>query len=78
MAQGDRASDLASFWMIFPELEERTRAVSASQTVSAATWRRARGWAVFYSVMLLDAGLVDDPRMVGIARRTLANVLEGP
>ncbi len=78
MAQGDRASDLAAVWMVLPDISARRRAMAACPGVSAATWRRARGWAVFYGVMLLDAGLVDDPRMVAIATRTFGNIVVGP
>ena len=78
MAQGDRASDLAAIWMLFSAVETRRQALAACSTVSGATWRRARGWAVFYGVMLLDAGLVDDPRMTAIARRIFARVIAGP
>ncbi len=78
MAQGDRASDLAAVWMVFPGAEARRRAMIACGPVSEATWRRARGWAVLYGLMLLDSGLVDDPRMAAIARATFARLIEGP
>lgn len=78
MAQGDRASDLSAIWMLLPEREARQRAITACHSVSAATWRRARGWAVLYGVMLLDAGLVDDPRMAAIAEKTFNRLIEGP
>lgn len=78
MAQGDRASDLAAVWMLLPSAEARRRAMAACGDVSADTWRRARGWAVLYGAMLLDAGLADDPRMALIAERTFARLIEGP
>jgi len=78
MAQGDRASDLAAVWMLLPAAETRARAMAALPEVSAATWRRARGWAVLYGLMLLDAGLVDDPRMAAIGAATLARLEDGP
>jgi hypothetical protein len=43
-----------------------------------ATWRRARGWALLFAVILLGAGLVDDARMTAIAERTIARLWEGP
>jgi hypothetical protein len=46
--------------------------------VTAATWARARGWAAFFGVLLLDVGLRDDPRMEAIARRTLQRLADGP
>lgn len=78
MAQGDRASDLAAIWMVLPGAEARRRAMAACGAVSEATWRRARGWAVLYGLMLLNSGLVDDPRMAAIARATFARLIEGP
>ena len=78
MARGDRASDLAAVWMLLPQLESRRHAMAGCRSVSAATWRRARGWALLYSVIFLDTGLVDDARMVAIAERTLSRLWEGP
>ncbi len=78
VAQGDRASDLAGIWMLFADIEARRRAMAACRTVSHDTWRRARGWAVLYGVMLRDAGLADDPRMAAIGAATLERVVAGP
>ena len=78
MASGDRASDLAAVWMLLPQIESRKRAIAGCRSVSAATWRRAKGWALLYSVILLNAGLVDDPRMAAIAERTMSRLWEGP
>lgn len=78
LAGGDRACDLAAVWMLLPQLESRRRAIAACRTVSDATWRRARGWALLFAVILLSAGLVDDARMTAIAERTIARLWEGP
>jgi aminoglycoside phosphotransferase (APT) family kinase protein len=78
MARGDRASDLAGVWMLLPDRSARERCLSALPDVSAATWRRARGWAVLYGAMLMDAGLVDDPRMAAIATATFERLRVGP
>lgn len=75
LAQGDRASDLAAVWMVLPSAEARRAAMIACGAVSEATWRRARGWAALYGVMLLDAGLADDPRMAAIARATFERLI---
>ena len=77
MARGDRASDLAAVWMVLPGRDARRRCMAACGDVSEATWRRARGWAALYGLMLLDAGLTDDPHMAAIARATFARLLEG-
>ena len=78
LARGDRASDLASIWMLLPELASRKRAMAACRSVSDATWCRARGWALLFAVILLNSGLVDDARMVAIAERTIRRLWEGP
>jgi aminoglycoside phosphotransferase (APT) family kinase protein len=78
LARGDRASDLAAIWMLLPELASRKRAMAACRSVSDATWRRARGWALLFAVILLSSGLVDDARMVAIAERTIGRLWEGP
>lgn len=75
---GDRACDLAAVWMLLPQLESRRRAIAACREVSDTTWRRARGWALLFAVILLSAGLVDDARMSAIAERTIARLWEGP
>jgi aminoglycoside phosphotransferase (APT) family kinase protein len=78
VAQGDRATDLASVWMLLSETSARERAVAALPEVSSATWLRARGWAVFFGVVLLDTGLVNEPRQAQLGRRILAQVAAGP
>jgi len=78
MAQGDCACDLSAIWMLLPDLEARQMAMIACRSVSAATWRRARGWAVWYGVMLLDAGLVDDPGMAAMAETIFRRLIDGP
>jgi len=78
LACGDRACDLAAVWMLLPQLESRKRAIAACPSVSEATWRRARGWALLFAVILLSSGLIDDARMVAIAERTIARLWEGP
>ncbi len=78
MARGDAATDLAALWMLLPQLQARRDAMATLASVSPPTWDRARGWALLFAAILLDAGLHDDARMAVIAERTLHNVLEGP
>lgn len=78
MARGDRASDLACVWLLLDAAAARAEAVAALPEVSAATWSRARGWAILYVVMLLEAGLENDPAMAAMARSTQARLLAGP
>jgi hypothetical protein len=46
--------------------------------VSSATWARAKGWAVLYAAIFLDAALESDPGMVAMAKRTLERLKQGP
>lgn len=73
---GDPATDLASLWTLLPSAASRADARAAYGGVSAATWARAKGWAISFAVTLIEAGLVNDPRMTEIGVRTLARVQE--
>lgn len=68
MGLRDPATDLAAAWMLF---EEQTDFRAAYGPVSAATWERARGWAIHLGVMLIDSGDQDDPEWAEVGRRTL-------
>lgn len=71
MCRGDRASDLASLWMLLPDASARHAAMATYDT-TAATWARAAGWAVYYGVMLADSGRINDPRLLAMGEKTLA------
>lgn len=73
MAQGDRATDLAATWMLLPQRDSRARVMAACRSVSTDTWRRARGWALLQSVVVLEAG---DPALAAVAERTMRRLLE--
>ena len=76
ITSGDRATDLASIWMLFADPRPRQAAVAAYADLSEATLLRAKGWAVLFGVMLLDTGLVDNPRNAAIGERALRRVAE--
>jgi len=76
ISSGDRATDLASIWMVFPDLQARRAVIAALPHISEATWQRARGWAILFAVLLLDTGLVNEPRHADIGRRALKNLSE--
>jgi aminoglycoside phosphotransferase (APT) family kinase protein len=78
MTRGDRATDLATLWMNLGDRQTRENARRACTGVSDATWRRAKGWAVFYGVTLGTSGLAGDARHAVMARRTLERVVSGP
>ncbi|MFT7618478.1 MAG: aminoglycoside phosphotransferase (APT) family kinase protein [Planctomycetota bacterium] len=58
---GDVAIDLASIWMLFDDEEARSICLREYDVQGEHTITRALGWAVFYGVLLLDSGLVDNP-----------------
>ncbi len=74
LAAGDRATDLASIWMLLGTRRARERAIASAGGVDAATVARARGWAVLFGAVLLDTGLVDHPAHAEIGRSTLERV----
>jgi aminoglycoside phosphotransferase (APT) family kinase protein len=75
MAQGDRATDLAAVWILFPDRESRKAIVAACKSVSPDTWQRARGWALLLALVVLEAG---DPVHAAGAERTMQSLLNGP
>ncbi len=76
LAAGDCATDLAAIWMLFEAPEARRAALEAYGPPSAATVRRAEGWAIFFGSVLLETGLRDNPRFARIGEHTLRRVLE--
>lgn len=78
MTAADRAVDLASIWMLLDDAKARADAMEAVDSVTQATWIRAKGRAIFFGVFLLDSGLIDNPRHAEMGRRTLLRLAEGP
>ena len=68
------ATDLAAIWMLFAEPHARQAALAAYGDLSEATLRRAQGWAVVFGVVLLETGLVDNPRHAAIGQQTLRHL----
>ncbi len=72
---GDPATDLAVAWMLSPTAVPVVREAYGDEDPSL--WRRARAWALHFSlVYLLNSD--DNPTMRGIGERTLQAVLEDP
>ncbi|MFP3466582.1 aminoglycoside phosphotransferase family protein [Leifsonia sp. SIMBA_070] len=69
VTSGDPATDLATAWLTFDggAREEFRRALPGHD---AATWRRARGWAVVMASALATSS-DDNPRMAALARHAL-------
>ena len=76
ITSGDIATDLASIWMLFSEQDARQQAIAKYANISQATRQRALGWAILFGVILLDTGLVDNPRHAIIGEKTLRRVSE--
>jgi aminoglycoside phosphotransferase (APT) family kinase protein len=74
ITSGDRATDLAVAWMLFPA-EARSVFREAAGALDAATWARSRAWAIALSLAYL-VGSADNPMMHDIGIRTLAAALE--
>jgi aminoglycoside phosphotransferase (APT) family kinase protein len=75
ITSGDCATDLAAIWMLFAEARVRDDALAAYGVVSNATMLRAKGWAVLFGVLLLDTGLVDNPRNERLGERILRRIV---
>lgn len=75
VTSGDVATDLASIWMLLADAKAREECL-AGYRPSAALLARAKGWAVFFGVILLDTGLVDHPRHAAMGEATLRRVEE--
>lgn len=76
LTAGDPAVDLAVAWSLFGAAGRArfVAAVEAAHPRDAATWRRARGWALSFATALL-ARSDDDPVYRALGRRTLSAVL---
>lgn len=71
LATGDRATDLAAFWYLFPEPHLRQFAIETYGEISEATSARAKGWAILFGVVLLDSGLVAHVQHAAIGQKIL-------
>jgi aminoglycoside phosphotransferase (APT) family kinase protein len=71
---GDPASDLQIAWTYF-DGDDR-RAFRDAVGLDAATWRRARGWALWKALVTLAGMSSPDPE--GVQRRNLDRILDDP
>ena len=71
---GDPATDLASLWILF-EPHAHAGFWDAYGTVSPATHERARGWALFFGIMLFDSAVDNDHLFAETGRQTLQRAL---
>ncbi len=75
MCTGDPATDLASAWALFDDHEARTNVLNA-YGASQATISRAKGWAIFFGVLLLHTGLNDTPRHAAMGEAVLRRLAQ--
>jgi len=75
MTSGDGSTDLAAIWMLFNDHRARRRVLDAYDPPKTMILR-ARGWAVFFGVVLLDSGLVDHPGHAAMGEATLRRLTE--
>jgi aminoglycoside phosphotransferase (APT) family kinase protein len=75
MTAGDPAADLGAAWLLFP-VRAHPGIWAAYGQVTEHTMARARGWAVFFGMALLTAGLPGDPALAEIGRGTLERVAQ--
>lgn len=76
ITQGDIATDLAAIWMLFSQPDVRKQVIAEYGNISEATLQRAKGWAVIFGVVLLDSGLIDNPRHAAMGEKVLYRLLE--
>lgn len=74
ITSGDRATDLASLWMLLADVRARDEAIEVCGKVSGATWSRAKGWAILFAVFLTDTGRVDNPRHALMGERIFSRL----
>ena len=77
VAAGDPATDLATAWLTFGAADRRVFAATVTQrcATDAATWRRARAWALLMATAML-AHSDDDPPFGHLGRTALDQVLD--
>jgi len=73
---GDRATDLASIWMLFSDRAARHSALEHYGEISESTIKRAKGWVVMWGAVLLETGLVDNPRHARLGERILRQLTD--
>jgi aminoglycoside phosphotransferase (APT) family kinase protein len=73
MCAGDPATDLAAAWLFFP-IDHHVEFRNAYGGASDATWDRAVGWAIFFAVIMVDAGRVDDPKWASCGNVALERI----
>ena len=74
MTFGDIANDLAPIWMLFENPATRRRGLDA-YGVTPEVLARAKGWVIYFSAVLLDTGLVDNPEHAKMGKTALERLV---
>ncbi len=75
ITSGDIATDLAAFWLLFEDRSARERALQIYGP-DQATLDRAKAWAVLFAAVLLDSGLINNPRHAAIGLQAFQRISE--
>jgi aminoglycoside phosphotransferase (APT) family kinase protein len=75
ITSGDNATDLAAVWLLFEDRSARERALQIYGP-DQATLDRAKAWAVLFAAVLLDSGLINNPRHAAIGRQAFQRISE--
>jgi len=75
MTFGDVANDLVPIWMLFGNPTARRRALEHYE-VTPEILAKAKGWVIYFSAVLLDTGLVDNPEHAEMGKITLERLLQ--
>jgi aminoglycoside phosphotransferase (APT) family kinase protein len=70
---GDLAADVIAAWSVFGPLGRAT--YRAALGLDEGTWRRARGYALHQTLLIIPYYVATNPGFVALARRTLEQVL---
>lgn len=75
LTAGDPATDLAAAWLVFDRAGRRSfiRTINRERSYDAATWQRARGWALCIGTALAAAS-DDHPAFRAMGMKVLAEV----
>lgn len=75
ITSGDVATDLAAVWLLFEDRSAREHALQIYGP-DQATLDRAKAWAVLFAAVLLDSGLINNPRHAAIGRQAFQRISE--
>lgn len=73
IGSGDPATDLASFWMLFPDKKVRDNALQR-YIIDDELKSRSIGWAIYFATVLLDTGMGSNPRHAKMGEQTFENL----